>query len=44
MVFESYECPDTDGFENRFATAASASFMILYVNEPKKTYGIDMPG
>ena len=44
MFFESYDCPDTDGFGNRFATAASASFMILYVNEPKKTYGIDRPG
>ena len=39
-------CPDTDGFDNGFATAAaaSASFMMLYEDGSKKTYGIDGPG
>ncbi len=38
-------CPDTDWFENGFATAAaSASFMMLYEDGSKKTYGIDGPG
>jgi hypothetical protein len=36
MVFESYDCHDIDGFENRLATAASASFMILYTDGAKK--------